>query len=64
MKTVQEAIKQFGDEWWYEIINTEGELLQEGRIEDMGDYMDEVVEEVKFIDYGNIESQIIKLFVA
>lgn len=63
MKTVQQSIKQFGDEWWYEIINAEGQLLQEGRIEDMGEYMSKVVTEVKFIDYGNIESQIIKLFI-
>ena len=64
MKTVKEAIKQFGDEWWYEIINENGQMVQDGRIEDMGKYMDEVVDQVKFIDYGDIESQIIKLYIA
>lgn len=63
MKTVKQAIKQFGDEWWYEIIK-DGQKVQDGRIEDMGEYMEELVDQVKFIDYGDIESQIIKLFIA
>nr|DAW81786.1 MAG TPA: hypothetical protein [Caudoviricetes sp.] len=64
MKTVKEAIKQFGDEWWYEIINENGQMVQEGRIEDMGEYMEEMVDQVKFINFGDIESQIIKLYIA
>ena len=64
MKTVKEAIEQFGDEWWYEIINENGQMVQDGRIEDMGEYMEELVNQVKFIDYGDIESQIIKLYIA
>lgn len=64
MKTVKEAIKQFGDEWWYEIINENGQMVQDGRIEDMGEYMEETVDQVKFINYGDIESQIIKLYIA
>lgn len=64
MKTVKEAIKQFGDEWWYEIINENGQMAQEGRIEDMGEYMEEMVDQVKFINFGDIESQIIKLYIA
>ncbi|ADT64036.1 hypothetical protein [Streptococcus phage Dp-1] len=64
MKTVKEAIKQFGDEWWYEIINENGQMIQDGRIEDMGEYMEETVDQVKFINYGDIESQIIKLYIA
>lgn len=64
MKTVKEAIKQFGDEWWYEIINENGQMVQDGRIEDMGEYMEEMVDQVKFINYGDIESQIIKLYIA
>ena len=64
MKTVKEAIEQFGDEWWYEIINENGQMVQEGRIEDMGEYMEEMVDQVKFINYGDIESQIIKLYIA
>ena len=64
MKTVKEAIKQFGDEWWYEIINENGQMVQEGRIEDMGEYMEEMVDQVKFINYGDIECQIIKLYIA
>lgn len=64
MKTVKEAIKQFGDEWWYEIINENGQMVQEGRIEDMGEYMEEMVDQVKFIHFGDIESQIIKLYIA
>lgn len=63
MKTVKQAIKQFGDEWWYEIIK-DGQMVQDGRIEDMGEYMEELVDQVKFIDYGDIESQIIKLYIA
>lgn len=63
MKTVRQAIKQFGDEWWYEIIK-DGQMVRDGRIEDMGEYMEELVDQVKFIDYGDIESQIIKLFIA
>ncbi len=64
MKTVKDAIEQFGDEWWYEIINENGQMVQDGRIEDMGEYMEEMVDQVKFIDYGDIESQIIKLYIA
>lgn len=64
MKTVKEAIEQFGDEWWYEIINENGQMVQDGRIEDMGEYMEEVVDQVKFINFGDIESQIIKLYIA
>lgn len=64
MKTVKEAIKQFGDEWWYEIINENGQMVQEGRIEDMGEYMEEMVDQVKFINFGDIESQIIELYIA
>lgn len=64
MKTVKEAIKQFGDEWWYEIINENGQMVQDGRIEDMGEYMEEMVDQVKFINFGDIESQIIKLYIA
>lgn len=64
MKTVKEAIEQFGDEWWYEIINENGQMVQDGRIEDMGEYMEEMVDQVKFINYGDIESQIIKLYLA
>lgn len=64
MKTVKEAIEQFGDEWWYEIINENGQMVQDGRIEDMGEYMEERVDQVKFINYGDIESQIIKLCLA
>lgn len=64
MKTVKEAIEQFGDEWWYEIINENGQMVQEGRIEDMGEYMEEMVDQVKFINFGDIESQIIKLYIA
>ena len=64
MKTVKEAIKQFGDEWWYEIINENGQMVQEGRIEDLGEYMEEMVDQVKFINFGDIESQIIKLYIA
>nr|DAV68726.1 MAG TPA: hypothetical protein [Caudoviricetes sp.] len=64
MKTVQQTIKQFGDEWWYEIIDTDNKLLNEGRIEDMGPYMDKMVDQVKFINFGDIECQIIKLYLA
>lgn len=64
MKTVKEAIEQFGDEWWYEIINENGQMVQDGRIEDMGEYLEEMVDQVKFINYGDIESQIIKLYLA
>lgn len=64
MKTVREAIKQFGDEWWYEIINENGQMVQDGRIEDMDEYMEEMVDQVKFINYGDIESQIIQLYIA
>lgn len=61
--TVNDAIKQFGDEWYYQIYNRYNMLFQEGRIEDLGDYMDKVVEEVQFTNYGDIESQLIKLYI-
>lgn len=61
--TVKDAIKQFGDEWYYQIYNRYNMLFQEGRIEDLEDYMDKVVEEVQFTNYGDIESQLIKLYI-
>lgn len=61
--TVKDAIKQFGDEWYYQIFNRYNTLIIEGRIEDLGAYMDKVVEEVRFTNYGDIESQLIKLYI-
>ena len=61
--TVKAAIKQFGDEWYYQIFNKYNTLITEGRIEDLGAYMDKVVEEVRFTNYGDIESQLIKLYI-
>ena len=61
--TVKDAIKQFGDEWYYQIFNKYNTLIIEGRIEDLGAYMDKVVEEVRFTNYGDIESQLIKLYI-
>ena len=61
--TVKDAIKQFGDEWYYQIFNKYNTLIIEGRIEDLGAYMDKVVEEVRFTNYGDIECQLIKLYI-
>lgn len=61
--TVKDAIEQFGDEWYYQIFNKYNTLITEGRIEDLGAYMDKVVEEVRFTNYGDIESQLIKLYI-
>lgn len=61
--TVKDAIKQFGDEWYYQIFNGYNTLIIEGRIEDLGAYMDKVVEEVRFTNYGDIECQLIKLYI-
>ena len=61
--TVKAAIEQFGDEWYYQIFNNYNTLIIEGRIEDLGDYMDNVVEEVRFTNYGDIECQLIKLYI-
>lgn len=61
--TVKVAIKQFGDEWYYQIFNNYNTLITEGRIEDLGAYMDKVVEEVRFTNYGDIECQLIKLYI-
>lgn len=61
--TVKDAIKQFGDEWYYQIFNSYNTLIIEGRIEDLGGYMDKVVEEVHFTNYGDIECQLIKLYI-
>lgn len=61
--TVKDAIKQFGDEWYYQIFNNYNTLIIEGRIEDLGAYMDKVVEEVRFTNYGDIECQLIKLYI-
>ena len=61
--TVKDAIEQFGDEWYYQIFNRYNTLNIEGRIEDLGAYMDKVVEEVRFTNYGDIESQLIKLYI-
>ena len=61
--TVKDAIKQFGDEWYYQIFNSYNTLITEGRIEDLGAYMDKVVEEVRFTNYGDIECQLIKLYI-
>ena len=61
--TVKAAIEQFGDEWYYQIFNRYNTLIIEGRIEDLGDYMDKVVEEVRFTNYGDIECQLIKLYI-
>lgn len=61
--TVKDAIEQFGDEWYYQIFNNYNTLIIEGRIEDLGDYMDKVVEEVRFTNYGDIECQLIKLYI-
>lgn len=60
---VKAAIEQFGDEWYYQIFNNYNTLIIEGRIEDLGAYMDKVVEEVRFTNYGDIESQLIKLYI-
>lgn len=61
--TVKDAIEQFGDEWYYQIFNSYNTLIIEGRIEDLGAYMDKVVEEVRFTNYGDIECQLIKLYI-
>lgn len=61
--TVKAAIDQFGDEWYYQIFNNYNTLIIEGRIEDLGAYMDKVVEEVRFTNYGDIECQLIKLYI-
>ena len=61
--TVKAAIAQFGDEWYYQIFNNYNTLITEGRIEDLGAYMDKVVEEVRFTNYGDIECQLIKLYI-
>lgn len=61
--TVKAAIEQFGDEWYYQIFNNYNTLITEGRIEDLGAYMDKVVEEVRFTNYGDIECQLIKLYI-
>ena len=61
--TVKVAIEQFGDEWYYQIFNNYNTLIIEGRIEDLGAYMDKVVEEVRFTNYGDIECQLIKLYI-
>ena len=61
--TVKAAIAQFGDEWYYQIFNKYNTLIIEGRIEDLGAYMDKVVEEVRFTNYGDIECQLIKLYI-
>ena len=61
--TVKDAIEQFGDEWYYQIFNNYNTLITEGRIEDLGAYMDKVVEEVRFTNYGDIECQLIKLYI-
>lgn len=55
MKTVKDAIEQFGDEWYYQIYNRHGLLYKEGRIEDLEGYMGNVVEEVRFTNFGDIE---------
>ena len=60
---VKDAIEQFGDEWYYQIFNNYNTLIIEGRIEDLGAYMDKVVEEVRFTNYGDIECQLIKLYI-
>lgn len=60
--TVKDAIEQFGDYWYYQIFNNYNTLITEGRIEDLGAYMDKVVEEVRFTNYGDIECQLIKLY--
>ena len=61
--TVKAAIEQFGDEWYYQIFNNYNTLITEGRIEDLEAYMDKVVEEVRFTNYGDIECQLIKLYI-
>lgn len=61
--TVKDAIEQFGDEWYYQIFNSYNTLIIEGRIEDLGAYMDKIVEEVRFTNYGDIECQLIKLYI-
>lgn len=61
--TVKDAIRQFGDEWYYQIFGSYNTLITEGRIEDLGAYMDKVVEEVRFTNYGDIECQLIKLYI-
>ena len=61
--TVKAAIEQFGDQWYYQIFNNYNTLIIEGRIEDLGAYMDKVVEEVRFTNYGDIECQLIKLYI-
>jgi len=61
--TVKAAIEQFGDEWYYQIFNNYNTLIIEGRIEDLGAYMDKVVDEVRFTNYGDIECQLIKLYI-
>ena len=61
--TVKAAIEQFGDEWYYQIFNNYNTLIIEGRIEDLGAYMDKVVQEVRFTNYGDIECQLIKLYI-
>jgi hypothetical protein len=61
--TVKAAIEQFGDEWYYQIFNNYNTLIIEGRIEDLGAYMDKVVQEVRFTNYGDIECQLINLYI-
>ena len=61
--TVKAAIEQFGNQGYYQIFNSYNTLIQEGHSKDLGAYMNKVVEEVRFTNFGDIESQLIKLYI-
>ena len=62
MKTVNQAIAQFGEEWTYEVYEN-GEMVESGYGWDMDFWFGYSVTTVTIENFGDEESQIIKLYV-
>ena len=63
MKTVNQAIAQFGEEWSYEVVEN-GLIIEEGYGFDLSEMFGVKVAKVEIENFGDIDTQIIRLHVA
>ena len=62
MKTVDQTIEYFGEEYTYEIYEN-GKMIEEGYGWDLGFWFGYSVTTVKIEDWGDENTQIIKLYI-
>ena len=62
MKTVNQAIAQFGEEWSYEVYK-DGRMVEAGYGFDLSEMLGVKVAKVEIENFGDEDAQIIKLYV-